>query len=206
MIDIIFEWLAEHWMRALVFGVLTLSSSWLGGYLSLRAWRKHKFYHRVNVSLNYISNDTLKIRTLFETDLSNILLNNPAAVKIVTRAAKRTTPDNPFLMFSSEDNWYILNAVLNEIAERFQVGTMKASVDAYSSHIINVRFALTCEKDDDVKLHKIRILVISEKECSNIYKDKVQNIQFESEHHHVRWETLNKMIKGNYGAKMEIAL
>ena len=86
------------------------------------AWKKRRFLHRVNFSLNYVQDNALRFRTLRESDIHDVLLNNDHAVDLVTKAAARTTLDEPVLELPREEAWVVLNSVLNELSEQFAEG------------------------------------------------------------------------------------
>ena len=54
-------------------GVTLLCSGWWSRYVSGAAIRRHEAFERVNISLNYFDNDTLRIRTIVERPLEEVI-------------------------------------------------------------------------------------------------------------------------------------
>lgn len=182
------DYLQEYWEQAA--NVATLLLVLLTYWRARSVWASRDFLTRVNFSLNYVDANTLKIRTLCETDVDNVLLSNQHAKRIVLRAARRTTVKQPFLRLPKGDSWLVLNAMLNELSGRFAEGFVAASIGAPTRAATFV-FAITCEKDRDVRMNKIRVMVVEKSLLEEI--DKLDGLQFESESHHVRFETLKAM-------------
>src|SRR5204863_9858685 len=97
---------------------------WWGRYRARKQWEAKEFLGRIIVSLNSFVDGTLKIRTVFERNLEEVFLN-PHAVELVQQASKRTKLDNPLLPIRKEDSWYLLNFVLNAVAEKFADGVVR---------------------------------------------------------------------------------
>ncbi len=89
-------------------------------------------------------------------------------------------------LFPREDCWYFLNAVLNELSEQFAGGLLarEAGMDVRSTQYL---ICLTNECDGDLRIWKLRAMVIHRKLLLNLPEEMPQ---FESPHHKVRWETL----------------
>ncbi|KAL6074842.1 Transmembrane protein [Balamuthia mandrillaris] len=88
-------------------------------------WYRRHFMGRVNFSLNLYHDNTLKFRTLFERSLYDMMFRNHAAVKVVANAAAKTEVGKPFLMIAPEENWYVLNNILNEISSSCMMGFLQ---------------------------------------------------------------------------------
>jgi hypothetical protein len=116
---------------------------WWGRYRARRQWAAKEFLGRVIVSLNAFVDDTLKIRTVFERNLEEVFLN-PHAVELVQEAARRTTADNPLLPIRKEDAWFILNFVLNAVAERFASGEVRRDAGQPVA-AVTYAICMTCE-------------------------------------------------------------
>ena len=130
------EWLIDlvrdHW-PSLVFWVVGIGiGAWWGRLRARRQWQKKEYLDRLNISLNMITDGTLRIRTVLEKNLLDVLLNRVAVQKVMD-AAQLATEANPILPLAKEDAWYLLNGVLNEISERFAVGgfTFRPDADAF---------------------------------------------------------------------------
>ncbi len=92
----------EHWAKVVGSLVLLLIGIWWGRWRAWRRWARRDFLHRLNISLNTIEKGRLKIRTLVEKDMIEILLNQ-AAVEQMQAAAKKATPADPILKFGDAD-------------------------------------------------------------------------------------------------------
>jgi hypothetical protein len=150
---------------------------------------------RLNVSLNSIQDGTLKIRTILEMKNEDIFLN-PAAAKAIVKYAKQTTAQDPLLPIPEHDCWQYLNAVLNEISERFAVGTMRRDVAwpvAHNKYLL----CLTCEAAGDVRTRKVRAMLVRktlvEKGIGMFVVSANGQPKYESHWHETRWETLKIM-------------
>ncbi len=192
--------LAE-WMRSLLDLAKAHLSSILGGILALAAaafawwrarlaWKKRRFLHRVNFSLNYVQGNALKFRTLRESDIDDVLLNNKHAVDLVTKLAERTTLDDPFLGLPRDEAWVVLNSVLNELSEQFAAGFLATSM-GLPTRAEKYVLGLTCEKDPDVRINKVRVMIIAESLLQKI--EGLPGLAFEKEHHQIRLKTLIRM-------------
>jgi len=153
-------------------------------------WQRRTFLTRINFSLNYVEGRTLKIRTLREDDLGEILLGNQHGKKVVLKAARRTTLPRPFLELPKDDAWTVLNAVLNELSEQFAQGLLVRSVKGAAAPVWFV-FGLTCEKHPAVRMNKLRVMVIERSLLEKI--DRLEGLVFEQRTHHVRLDTLREM-------------
>lgn len=133
---------------------------WWGRWKAGREWKKKEFFNRVIVSLNIFADDHLKIRTVMEDSLDKVFLNQVAIDKVLA-AAKACTADAPILPIEKADRWYILNFVLNEVAERFAEGQVK--LDA-GLPVTKLKYALflTCEIVGEERIRKVRAMLIRE--------------------------------------------
>lgn len=189
-IEAIFAWIQQN-VEIIAMVIVPL----VGGLITFRrmrvAWTNRQFLSRVNFSVNYIEEDFLKIRTLRESDLDRIIVNNRHGKRVVLRALKHTTIEKPFLEFPERDRWVILNAVLNELSEQFARGFVAISMGVPVTTATYV-FGLTCERDPRVKMNKIRVMLIEKGLLLQI--DEIgEQLQFESPSHTVRLDTLKRM-------------
>ena len=97
---------------------------WWARRQAARQWRAKEFLDRVIVSLNIFADGGLKIRTVMERSLAEVFLNKLAVAK-VWAAARATTVDNPVMPIAKEDRWFLLNFVLNAVAELFVEGHVR---------------------------------------------------------------------------------
>jgi len=186
--EVVIEVLRDYWEQAAA--VATLCVVLLTYWKARSVWKARDFMTRVNFSLNYVDASKLKIRTLRETEIDRILLGNRHGRRVVLRAARRTTPEQPFLRLPTTDSWVVLNSVLNELSEEFADGFLAASMGIPTKAATFV-FAITCEKHRDVRMNKIRVMVVEKSLLLEI--DKLSDVEFERDSHHVRYQTLKTM-------------
>lgn len=188
LFQFISDLIREHWPGA-VFSLVCLSfGAWWGRRRAHKAWTKKEFLNRINISLNILQEGKLQIRTLLESDLETIFLNK-VAVEKVTSAIPRTAEDNPMLPIEKEDAWYLLNAVLNEISERFALGNIKRDL-GIASKTGNYLICLTYERAGAVRTRKVRAMVVQKERLLNLPQEMPK---LESPLHSTRFETLQKM-------------
>ncbi|WP_437223860.1 hypothetical protein SH661x_003386 [Planctomicrobium sp. SH661] len=188
VLEFLLEKFNENWIKIVVAAGFTLIGWFLGHRRAKRDWTRREFFDRINVSLNSIRDGRLRIRTLLEKRCEDVFLNT-AAARVVTEAAQRTTAQDPLLKLPQGEDWYYLNSVLNEIAERFATGVMKQDLGG----VVQCReyvLCLTCEAAGNLKQKKIRSMLIR--------KDLIENLpqeppEFESPHHSTRWQTLQQL-------------
>lgn len=178
-------YLAENWPEVVWIILAAASASYLAGRRSRNLWQRRSFLDRLNVSLTSIQADTLRIRTILEMDVESVFLNRTAA-QTITKLAQTTTADDPIIPIPREDCWYYLNAVLNEISERFADGHIRRDA-GLATHSVDYLVCLTCERAGKARTHKIRAMLIQKNLLQNL---PVQQPGFEQETHVTRWETL----------------
>lgn len=186
--------LADHWTKVLSGILVFYLGRVLGRRKAIADWSRREFLNRLMVSLNSIQRTAdgkpkLAIRTLLEKNLPEVLLN-VFAVERVLAAANKTTEQDPILPLPKEDRWLVLNAVLNEIAERFAVGTLARDLGVAVESKPYV-ICLTNEVAGPVKTRKIRAMVVQEEHLmSGAFEGE---IALEAESHVTRLDTLKKM-------------
>jgi hypothetical protein len=175
---------------SVVTGLLSfLFGRYYGRYRAGREWARKEFLGRVTVSLNVFADGFLKIRTVMERSLEEIFLNQLAVEKVLA-AAKRTTADNPILPVPKADRWYLLNFVLNAVAEHFVDGQIRMDAGV---GVTKVRYALflTCEQVGDERIRKVRAMLVKEEHLTNYpYPDGLPKL--ENPWHDVRVRTLRQ--------------
>jgi len=182
------RFIEQHWVQALVSALVFLVGIWWGKWRAWRRWTRHDFLHRLNISLNTIDHGHLRIRTLIEKDMIEILLNQ-AAVDQMQEAAKRATSADPILKFRNGDEyWYFLNAVLNELSEKFASGHVKKDLQQPTPSAIYL-VCLTFEVDGSVRTRKVRAMVIRK----DLLLDLPEKICVDHPWHDTRVATLRKM-------------
>lgn len=182
---------------ALVVPVVTFGiGRWWGRRRARKEWRTKSFMHRITVSLNHlepVEDDgvLLQIRTLLEEDIE-AMVKNDVAVQHLLAAADRTTEADPIIHFE-KDGWYLLNAVLNEIAEKFADGTMADDLGLPVKRS-DYTLCLTNERAGDVKIRKIRAMVMQTEKLANLADIAPASCRrVERENHETRWRTLEAM-------------
>jgi len=177
--------------------IIGLLVGWFWGqWQANSAWKKKKFTNRTVLSLNVIDLydapaegapvGALKLRTLFERDLSDVF-HNQAMESMVKEAAKATAPGDPILRFPKDDVWFILNSILNQIAEQFAVGTLKADMGGDVAKTWYT-FCVTFEHEERMHQFKPRILLM-QRDTFLSFPDTGE-FDLETPHHEVRVETL----------------
>lgn len=186
------EWMRPHW------NTLALIVTWIGILVvALRRrlqWRHKRFLTQVNFSLNYRSGNSLVMRTLLERDASEVWLN-AYGVKLVNAAAARTTPQNPFLLFKdTKDQDFINRAVLNVLSGRFAETFLAVSLGA-PVRSATYSFAITCEKFEDIRTIKLRVLLMSEATMLDLFgpERSAEPMQIRNPIYQARLTTLRAM-------------
>lgn len=183
------DWLHDNWMKLLT-GLLLMVVGWVFGKRRARSeFKKREFYHRLNVSLNILPpNEPLQIRTLLEKSCEEVFMNS-AAAEALAQAARNTTAQNPLLPLPKDDYWFYLNAVLNEVAEKYSQGEIRRDLGL---PVTRAKFVicLTCESAGEIRTRKIRAMVIQKKVLENF---PTTPPALEHATHLTRWETLTIM-------------
>lgn len=179
----------QQHIAKIVVGLVLMAAGGFFGYRRARAnWQKREFYDRLNFSLNYIENGTLRLRTLSENQCDVIFLNK-AATEAVLKASKATTEANPILPLPEKDYWYYLNSVLNELSEKYSEGHLKKAQGVPVSTAVYL-ICLTCESAADLRMRKVRAMVIQK---ALLLALPTTQPTLEKPHHHIRWKTLKTM-------------
>lgn len=182
--------LKEHWLKALGSLVILLIGSWIGRRRARREWMNRRFLDRLNFSLNTIEHGKLYIRTLAEMNCRDVFLNDYAAQR-VQEAAQKTTKESALVPLDREERWYILNAILNEVSERFAEGFLKRDMGlpvVKRDYLI----CLTYENAGELRTRKIRAMVIQKELLLNL---PAEVPQLERPHHLTRFLTLQHLAK-----------
>lgn len=131
---------------------------WWGKHRARKEWENKQFLGRVMVSLNSLTDGCLKIRTIFERSLEEVFLN-PVAVDKIRWASLHTKVDNPILPIEPKDRWYLLNFVLNAVAELFTAGLVRYDAGQPLKPVAYLIF-LTCEVVGEDRIRKVRAMMI----------------------------------------------
>ena len=186
LIEFFFEKLEENWVKIVSAMILTALGWAFGYWRARRNWTRREFLDRLNFSLNSLDGGMLKIRTLAEVDADAVFLNSEAARRVVA-AAGRTTAADPILPLPKDDYWYYLNAVLNEVSERFAVGLLRRDL---GGNVLAVTYlvCLTCEAAGKARTRKVRAMLMRKDHLLNL---PTEQPTYEAAIHATRWETLN---------------
>jgi len=186
--DAVSEQLHDHGSKILT-GLVLMALGWFLGKRRARTdWRKRQFYDRLNISLNTLRDGKLLIRTLVEKRVEEVYLNS-AATDTIIKMAQQTTATDSTLPLSQNDYWYYLNPLLNELSEQFAAGLIKRDLGlpvTAATYLV----ALTCECAGDIRMRKVRAMVIQKAILENL-PTEVPSLTAPS--HATRWTTLNQL-------------
>jgi hypothetical protein len=129
-----------------------------GYYRARRQWVHKDFLGRIIVSVNLFQDNRLRIRTIMERTLEEIF-PNAIAVEKIRSAAGQTTLADPMLPMAKEDCWFLLNFVLNQVAEHFTQGIVKMDAGVPVKKVMYALF-LTCEVLGEERIRKVRALML----------------------------------------------
>lgn len=190
LIDALLDRLDGHWAQLVTAAAFMLVGWFFGQRRAKSDWRKKEFLHRLNISLTTLSEGTLRIRTLLEKSCADVFLNTLAADAIVA-AARRTSSADSILPLERDDYWYYLNAVLNELSEKFADGQIRRDMGLPVT-VANYLICLTCECDGAMRTRKIRAMVVRRDLLESLPQEAPK---FESSSHTTRWRTLQQLAK-----------
>lgn len=189
----LFSTLSSLW-EEIVAAAVILTIGWaIGKWKSEQNWRKKEFKNRILLSLNSIKEKEGKkhliLRTMFEDDVRQIF-HSPSMVSLLMQSAKETKVGEPIVPLPKEDAWYILNAILNHISERYSNGTLKRDMGA---DVVTkwYTFCITFEREGEIRMQKIRIMFMEKEALENFPEDG--DIQLESPKHKIRIDTLRHL-------------
>jgi hypothetical protein len=182
------DYLCENWPELLWIVLAAGLASYLAGRRARSRWRKADFLDRLNVTLTSIEGGTLRIRTILEMDCQQIFLN-AAAAKTILEFARQTTADDPMLPIPKEDCWQYLNAILNEISERFAAGHIRRDLGLPTDRGEYV-LCLTCERSGPVRTQKVRAMLVRKSLLTSLPDEEPA---YESKTHVTRWKTLQQI-------------
>jgi hypothetical protein len=184
--------LKNHW------NTLALIATWVGILVvwvrRRSAWMRKQFLNQVNFSLNYVAQDSLAMRTLLETTAQQVWLNE-YGIKKVFAAAQNAPIDNPFIVLDDQtDHEFVMRAVLNVLSEKFAESYLGAALGLPVQHA-NFCFALTCEKYDEIRTLKLRVLLIEEQTLVRLFgpDQGAEKLRITEKHYHARLKTLKAM-------------
>lgn len=164
-------------------------------------WRRNRFTEQVNFSLSYLETDpegrrVLRLRTLLEDSARNVWLNE-YGVRQVQKAAAATTPEQPFLQTGpGGDPGLVNHAVLNVLAERYSEAPLARAMGV-GVRTARFLFGLTWERYDDLRTHKLRVMVVRPEELEALFGPGgcSADVAVERESHRRRLQTLETLYR-----------
>lgn len=199
----ILAWLADNWK------IVALLGTWSGIALlwvrRWRAWRRKTFLEQVNFSLNYVENGRLSLRTLLEDTAQSVWLNE-YGVRLVARAARRATVDQPFVSLpSDEDMAYLKRAVLNVLSEKFAEGFLAQTLGLPTAKARYV-FGVTCEKYGALKTQKLRVILMRTDDLDALFDPAraADPLRLAESSHRDRMATLRKLHELHHHSQPEM--
>lgn len=164
-------------IATLLVGVLI--AQWRGWY----GFRGRAFFDRMTVSLNYVHDDRLYVRTLIERNAADVF-RNAEMFRTVMNAARKGK--GVLLDLPDADYWYYLNAVLNVVSEHFASGYLSQESGA---PVVERRYLLflTCERQEKVRQRKVRAMMVRE---DLLLATDALLPKFHNEFATARWNTL----------------
>ena len=172
-------------------------------FVGFRQLAKRQFFSRINFSYNTVeagdgdsaSEGVLRLYTLMEKDLSEVLLNNRELRKRVLNAAKRATEEFPFIDLEKEDLDLLRIAVLNELADRYSEGLIDHAAGVAVTQV-DLLFCVTFEPYGGVKIRKLRVMVVLPSVLEKFGDEGFcTGLGVLAEHHRDRIRTLQAMQK-----------
>ncbi|HJT35681.1 MAG TPA: hypothetical protein VJ783_26875, partial [Pirellulales bacterium] len=201
IVDRATELVHDHWLKVAAWGAALAFSSLWAFFWAWRSWRNRQDMDVIHVSQNTIvSRPTgdkgaeelwLILDVHFEDPLEQVI-SHPMPRQLIRRAAKRTTENQPFLVFSNRDRWYILNLIRLAIAEPFRVGTAAKMIRDANVAEVECVFALTYERYKGMRQGKIRVMLIPRAVLDDP-KSLDRPLRLEAESHRDRITTLKAM-------------
>lgn len=185
--DLVIEFVQNHWSQVLLSGFSLLLGGLAGRFFAWRRYANRAFFDRLNVSLNFVDGGQFKIRTLLEQSTSEVF-RNAEMVRQVHRAA-RNQDDEPLLDLPESDYWYFLNAVLNVVSERFAEGYIRREAGVGTEH--TYLMFLTSETAGPVRQRKVRAMLIREDLLLKTREEPKP--AFKNEFYGHRWDSLRQV-------------
>jgi hypothetical protein len=180
--------LYEHWTQIVPIVGSAVVGWWFGKRRARQAWRKREFLDRLNFFLTTLKDGKLLIRTLMEKRCDEVFLNTVASEAVVA-SARQTTESDPLLPLPEADYWFYLNAVLNELAEKFAEGSLRRDLGqpvTCGRYLI----CLTSEAAGTARTRKVRSLVVQKSLLVNL---PAAVPLLEAPSHSTRWKTLQQL-------------
>ena len=180
-------------------------------YVARRQLKSGAFIDQVNLSLNIMVGDALKLRTISERPLAEIVPNSEART-VVRNAAKAVLDRKKTLDSKEEDIWpllqlpkdqarYILRCVVNHVAGHFGTGSVREDC---GQEVSSTWYAvcLTSEETDQGQT-KIRALLLKEQHLEDFPLLKGDGVKLEHPNHIERVRALHRAANVYTGRKHE---
>jgi hypothetical protein len=108
------------------------------------------------------------MRTLLEKPATQVWLNEYGVRKVLA-AAQRTTAGQPFVVLADPRDMDFANrAVLNQLSEQFAPAYLAAALGR-PVRAGTFRFAITCERYEEIRTLKLRVLVVAEQALTDLF-------------------------------------
>lgn len=187
-------------------GLLT-SMGVVGFIAGVFRFKKRAFFNQMVIGVNILErlpDDgcwVLKLRTLVENNLDT-LLDNPTLQRLVIRAAKKCTVDDPILRLKNkEDHALLLTKIQNAISSIY-AGPHLQHMTGQEFDAKWADFVVTCERYGGLKATKIRVLVFVEADIERLVDDEFRDaVSVEEPHHRDRLVTLRRIALASAGGK-----
>lgn len=197
----------DHWLKVAGWGAALCFSTLWAFFWAWRSWRTRQDMDVIHVSQNTIvsrpsgANSAQELWLILDVhfeDPMEQVISHPMPRRLIRRAAKRTTESQPFLLFPSNDRWYVLNLIRLAIAEPFRIGTAAKLVPEAKVAEVECVFALTYERYKRMRQGKIRVMLIP-RALLDDPSSFDRPLRLEAESHRDRITTLKAMQAGRAG-------
>ncbi|HVX13418.1 MAG TPA: hypothetical protein VHC22_19700 [Pirellulales bacterium] len=195
--------LQDHWPKLVTWGgALAFSSLW-AFFWAWRAWRRRQDLDVIHVSQNTIvsrptgakgAEEAWLILDVHCEDPLEQIISHPIPRRLIRRAAKKTSEHQPFLLFSDDDRWYVLNLIRLAIAEPFKIGAAAKMAPGAKVAEIPCVFAMTFERYKTMRQGKIRVMLAPQALLDDLTAFD-RPLRLEAESHRDRITTLKAMQK-----------
>lgn len=146
-------------------------------YMGLRSMTKsfntREFTTQISCSLNYLENNRIAKRNLFQKNLEDVFMQNSEAIRIVTNASKKTSVDAPILNVPDDHRWVILSMVQAEISESSGTQGGYFLADLGLPRICKSYCFTLANELSQGTLQRLRIILVQEELLSRIAKSEI---------------------------------
>lgn len=147
-----------------VVGVLSsiatlIANRWWRLYQARKRWRESDSVTRVNIGFNIFSEGKLKIRTIMERSIDEIIYNDHLKEHLLAAAARCTHEEPLITGIPAREHHFILQCFVNETAEHFSAGFASEDSGVPGRSTMYLMF-LTSEPAKGERHRKIRAMLI----------------------------------------------